>query len=288
MTTTIARARPAPELDENPRAVIGSNRPPIEEQGVTDFNEAIDGHEGLRKRILSLCDSATRATATDDETSARCAELVRQMGAAEKVVDAERENVKRPYLTAGRRIDDAAKTLIAQLATAKGTVRGMAEGYLRDKARREESTRQEALRIEREEAAARQRKIDEANRIAAQKAEAERKRLQAIEDEKAAAEAREAAQVVVEPEPVFIAPELERAPIAEAAPVQIRSDFGAVASTRKVKVATITDWNKAFKRVSKMPAVQEAVQKAVNGLVRAGEVNIPGVEITDDFGISIR
>jgi hypothetical protein len=93
--------------------------------------------------------------------------------------------------------------------------------------------------------------------------------------ERAAAEHRE-------PEPV--APP----PPPKAENVQVRSDFGAVASSTKRKVGVITDWNKAFRRVSKVPAVQEAVQKAVNALVRANETNIPGVEITEEVGLSVR
>ena len=86
---------------------------------------------------------------------------------------------------------------------------------------------------------------------------------------------------------MFIEPAPEPVRIAEE-PVQVRSDFGAVASARKVKVAVIDDWAKAFKAVRTVPAVQEAIQKAVNGLVRAGQTNIPGVSIKDEIGLSVR
>jgi len=249
--------------DANPRAVIGDNRPPIEDQGVGDFNDAIDGIKGLRQRVTDLLGSASRAVATDEDSAGRCAELIRQIGAVEKVVDEERTRVKAPYLNAGRRIDDAAKTLVADLSAAKLKVRGTAETYMREKLAREAA--------ERREQEARERKEREAAEAAA-----------AQEAADAEAEGREPDAAIMEAP--ITAPVRQSAP----APTQVRSDLGAVASARKVKVAVITDWPKAFKAVKSMPAVQDAIQKAVNALVRAGQTNISGVEIKDDIGLSVR
>ena len=261
--TTIAAPRPVQEEPGNPRAVMGDNRPPIEEQGVGDFNDAIDQHSGLRKRIADLLDSAGRASATTDEEAGRCAELIRQIGAVERVVEDERKSVKEPYLNAGRKIDDAAKTLVARLLNAKADVRGKAETFLREKAAKE---------------AAERRRIEDEQRREREALE-ERARE---EREKAAAENRAPDPEIMEA-PVTVA----AAPV-KVEPTQVRSDFGAVASARKVKVAVINDWLKAFKAVKSVPAVQEAIQKAVNGLVRAGQTNIPGVEVKDDIGLSVR
>ncbi|WP_334656965.1 hypothetical protein [Sphingomonas panaciterrae] len=248
--TKIAAARPAPANGEpNPRIVLGSNRPPVDEMARADFNEAIDGHAGLRKRIADLIDSAGRAVATDDDSMGRCAELVRQMGAVEKVVDEERVRVKAPFLAAGRAVDDAAKTLTSTLGAEKDRVRGLGTEYMRKKQREEDERRRQ------------------------QEREAEQRRQEELA--RAAAEQRE-------PEP--IAPP----PPPKAEPTRVRSDFGAVASARKVKVATITDWNKAFKAVKNVDAVKDAIQKAVNGLMRAGQTSIPGVEISDDVALSVR
>ncbi|MES2289322.1 MAG: hypothetical protein V4530_06240 [Pseudomonadota bacterium] len=263
MTTTIARPRPASE-EPNPRIGIGANRPPIEEQGVADFNDAIDGHAGLRKRIADLLDSAGRAAATDNETAGRCAELIRQMTAVEKVVDGEREGVKRPYLEAGRNIDGAAKALVAQLGQEKSRVRGIAEGYMREQQRIADEQRREREAQERRER-------EEADRLAQE------------ERDRAAAENREPDRQIVEA-PAFIAPTREAAP----EPVQVRSDFGAVASARKVKVAKIVDPVKAFRALKHIPAVMEALQKAAQAQVRAGNLNINGVEIVEEVGLSVR
>lgn len=261
--TLIAPPRSAPQQADNPRAIIGDNRPPIEEQGVADFNEAVDGHKALRSRIIDLLGSAERAKAEDEDDVGRCAELIRQIREVEKIVDAERTAVKAPYLNAGRKIDDAAKALVFDLGQAAARVRRMSEDFMR---RREAELAAERRRLEEEQ---------RRQREAAERAAAE-------ELQRAEAEGRA---------PV---PEIVEAPIAVAArPVdtvqnQIRSDFGAVASARRVKVAVITDWQKAFKAVKSVPKVQEAVQTAINALVRAGQTNIPGVEIKDDIGLSVR
>lgn len=259
--TRIAAARaPDPAPADNPRVYVGANRPPVDEMARIDFNEAVDKHDGIRARIAMLVDSSTRAVANDQETAGRCAELIRQMGAVERVVEDERKAVKDPYLAAGRAIDEAARTLIAPLAEAKSKVRKIAEDFMREEQRKADEARRAA-----EAEAARQR------------AEAERRAQE--ERERAAAENREPEPVA---EPVYAAP----APKAD--PVQVRSDFGAVMSGRKVKVAVIVDPLKAYKAVKSVPAVQEAIQKAVNGLVRAGQTNIPGVEIREDVGLSVR
>lgn len=266
MTTVIAapRAEAQPEAEAPRVSMLGHNRPPIEEQGVGDFNDAIDSIEGnVRKRLKELVESASRAEADNDDQAGRCATLIKQIDAAMKTVEAARVDVKSSYLEAGRKIDAAAKTLTADADAAKADVRKKVESYLRAKAAREEAER-------------RKREQEEAERRAAlEKAAAEEAAL-------AAAEQREADPVIME------ATVLAAARPQEAEPVRVRSDFGQTATARKVKVAVITDWLKAFKAVKSVPAVQEAVQKAVNALVRANQTNIPGVEIKDDIGLSIR
>lgn len=253
-----------PDGAENPRAVLGGNRPPPDEQARADFNEAIRSHKiNIRGRIADLLGSAGRAVANDDESAGRCAELIRQMSAIEKAVDDERVDVKAPYLAAGRAIDESAKSLVAELGTAKAKVRNMAEAYLRQKAAAEKA------RLAQEEAE-RQAARDRAAELAEQ------------EVQRAADEGR------LPDSDVIAALDAVGAKPVEAEPVQVRSDMGAVASARKIKVATITDWAKAFKAVKTVPAVQEAIQKAINGLVRAGQTEIPGVTISDDVGLSVR
>lgn len=260
--TRIAAARaPYPEPSDNPRIYAGANRPPVDEMARIDFNEAVDKHDGLRARIASLIDSSTRAIATDQETAGRCAELIRQMGAVERVIEDERTAVKGPYLAAGRAIDEAARGLVSGLTEAKGKVRKIAEDYMREEQRKADEARRQA-----EAEAARQR--------------AEADRLAREERELAAAENREPEPM---PELVFSPP-----PPPKVEPLQVRSDFGAVASARKVWKGRVVDYSKAFKAVKTNPAVKEAIDKAINGLIRAGQREIAGVEVYEDVGLSVR
>lgn len=263
MTTVIAAPRPeSPETENTP--LMGHNRPPVEEQGVGDFNDAVDRIDGnVRKRLSELVESASRAKASNDDEAGRCATLIKQIDAAVKAVEDVRVDVKAPYLEAGRKIDAAAKTLTGDAVTAKSDVRGKVETYLREKTAREMAERRKR---EQEEAAHR----------------AELERLAMEEAAKAAEENRAADPEIME------ATVLAAARPVETEPVRVRSDFGQVATARKVKVAVITDWSKAFKAVKNVTAVQEAVQKAVNALLRAGQTTIPGVDIKDDIGLSIR
>lgn len=254
--TRIAPARPAPaaDLDEplNPRVRMGDNQPSIPERPVihdvakSDFEEAIDQHPNLRKRISDLVDSATRAEATDDETMARCTELLRQITAVEKVVERERETVKVPFREAGQIIDDAARGMLSRLTEHRIRVSNMARAYMLEKQRVADAAAAE----------------EQAKRLAAQ------------------AEARVAAGRAPAKAPT-------PAP-AKAKPVQVRSEFGGVATTKALQIATIVDWDLAFNAVRTVPAVKEAIQKAVNALVRVGQANIPGVELDDDVGLAIR
>lgn len=266
MTTVIAAPRPEPVESEEPARIsmLGHNRPPIDDQGVGDFNDAVDQIDGnVRKRLGELVQSASRAAATNDDEAGRCATLIKQIDAAVKAVEDARTKVKAPYLEAGRKIDAAAKTLTGDAVTAKNAVRGKVETYLREETARVMAERR---KLEQEEAAKR----------------AELEAAAAAEAAQAAEEGREADPEIME------ATVLAPARPVEAEPVRARSDFGQTATARKIKVAVITDWPKAFNAVKSVPAVQEAVQKAVNALVRAGQTKISGVEIKDDIGLSVR
>ena len=254
-----------PEHPEFPGAPppMGHNRPPVDEQGLVDFNDAIDQHEGLRARIPALLASCGRAKADSDETVALCADLIKRIAAVESTVERERKDIKEPYLEAGRKIDAAARTLVNDLSKAKVGIRNLVEAYMRDKLAREQ---------------AEQRRIADQQRI-------ERERLESLalaELQSAQQEQRPADQQIVGA--AIAVPVKEAKP----EPTQVRSLEGALATTKKVKVAVITDWPKAFRSVKNVPAVQEAVQRAINGLVRAGQANIPGVEIKEDVALSVR
>lgn len=252
----VQRVRPeAVEPADNPRAVIGGNRPPIEEQVVIDLTEALDG-AGLTKRIADLLASAGRAPEiTSPEIAGRYADMIKQMSAAGKAVEAEREKINRPILTAQRALKGRADAIVAPLADAERAARGKINVFDAAEREKERKRQQEAW----------------------ERAEAERLRLQAIEDAKAAAEKREAAPVIVEPEPVV-----------EAAPAPVQGDFGA-------KVVRTTNWKHEIISVRQLPdailkhaKVVEAIDKVIAAQVRGGTREMKGCRIYPETGTSIR
>lgn len=318
MATPFADVKPWPKPAEapNPRAAIGDNRPPLEESIVLDFEEALRGREGLIDRIAAMEAKADAEEAklaelqraenelaeaegrkpvtimlcTSTEKAGRYGDFIKMTGAAVKVIEEEREKLNRPILTAQRSLKAKADSYSQRAAAAGAKVRVQLDAYL---AEEEKKRRAEAARIaeqERVAAAARQAIIDEANRKAAAESEIERKRLQAIEDEKAAAEARDAVVVEVAPEPVFV-PEPEPV-FAAAAPSRgpLRGDYGTAVSTVEtwdVKVVNIRQVPDAYLR---HPTVIEALEKVIRPLVRGknGLRSIKGCEIGSKLGSSVR
>jgi len=304
----VQRAR-APEFDENPRAAIGGNNPPIDQQIVIDLSEALAA-EGLTARIEELIASAGRApNITSPEIAGRYADLIKQMVAAGKAVEAEREKLNRPLLNAQRALKGRADAITAPLKDAETEARAKVRRY---DAEQEEIERQARLKREaeerkaREEAEAERRRLqaiaDEEARqerlrlqaIADEAARKERLRLQAIEDERAAAEAREAAKIVVEAETVEVAAPVVEVEVAyqPAAPeperTVIQGDMGA-------KVARVTVWKHEILSVRQLPdsilkhaKVVEVLDKIIAAQVKGGTREMKGCRIFSETATAIR
>jgi len=306
--TTIAARRLAP-ADDNPRAIIGNNRAPIDEQIIIDLADAL-ATEGLTARIEGLIASAGRAPNIDsDEIAGRYADLIKQMVAAGKAVEAEREKLNRPLLNAQRALKGRADAITAPLKDAELIARGKVDKYDKEQAEIERKRRAEieaAERRARDEAEAERRRLqaiaDEEARqerlrlqaIADEAARAERLRLQAIEDERAAKEAREAVAVVVEAETVEVAAPIVEVEVAyqpaepEPAKVAIQGDMGA-------KVARVTTWHHRILSVRQLPdsilkhaKVIEALDKVIAAQVRGGTREMKGCEIYPETSTAIR
>lgn len=250
----VQRAKLEPE-DENPRAIIGGNRPPIDEAVVIDLAEALE-REGLTKRIDDLIASAGRAPdITSAEIAGRYADLIKQMVTAGKAVEAEREKLNRPLLNAQRALKGRADAIVAPMADAEKTARAKVKKFDDDDRDKEEKRRREAFEA----------------------AEAERKRLQLIEEERAAAENRQA-ETVFAPEPV-----IESAP-----PPVVQGDFGA-------KVVRTTVWRHEIESVRKLPdsilkheKVIAALNQVIGQQVRSGTREMKGVRIFEEISTTIR
>jgi hypothetical protein len=246
-------------------AGIGHNRMPIDEQAIHDFHDALRGipDVDIRAKIAELRESAERAFAVDDDSAGRCAELIRQMTAVEKAVEDCRKDIKAPYFEAGNRIDDAAKGMLQPLVQPKERVVELHATYMRKKAAKAE---------------ARRNKIEE-NR------QAERERAKKAAD----AERELAAKENRPPDhDILVAPMAIPAAPAVKGTTKVRSNMGSVSIARPKKVGVIVNWAKAYKAVESVPKVQDAIQAAVNALITAGQTKIPGVELEDDFAVSVR
>jgi len=244
------------QTNDNPRAVPGNNRPPVDVEAKAAFDDLLDQRDGFRQRMADLIGAADRAVATDEETAGRCGELVRQIRAATKVVEDAHTTTKAPYLAAGRAVDAAKNELVGPLDAAKRTVEGKQTVYLRE----QEAIRQAALR--------RQREAEEARR----REEAERLRA-------AAAEGAQAAPVDPTPPP---------APPAAPEPAIIRGDYGAAVSGTKVWQSEVLDYEVAFIAVANNSKVREAIDTAIKAMVRGGVHEIEGVRIWPDVKVSNR
>lgn len=271
-----------PEAEtDNPRAVVGNNRPPVAIEAKAEFDERIDATKGLRQRIKDLIGAADRSTATSEETMGKCGQTVIQIRAAMKKIDDAHTDAKAPYLEGGRVIDTAKKELRTPLEEAKAKIEGKQQGYLREQAKRDDERAAKAAEEQRridEENAKRQREHEEAQRKAQEEAAAAR----------AAEEAGRPAPVYVAPvvpEPVYVAPPPPPAPIERGI---IRGAEGAAISGKKVWKSQVTDYAAAFAMVSSNAKVREAIDAAVAAIVRAGVRDVPGTRVWEDVGVSNR
>lgn len=309
--TTIAAPRPADEA--NPRAVMGSNNPPLEESILMDFDAALRDREGLLARIDEMEAKANSAQpCTSDESAGRMGDFIKMASAAAKVVEEEREKLNRPLLTAQRALKGRADHYSTRALEAGRKVRRLLDPYLEEKERQRRAEIARQAEIERQAQAERQRIIDEANAKAAREAEAERQRLQAIadaeaakererlqaiEDERAAAEAREAEKVEVAAEVIEVAPEPVYVPEPEPVYVAATPEKGAVRGDYGTSVSTVETWDVKVVNIRqipdqflKHPTVIEALEKVIRPLVRGknGLRDIKGCEITSTLGSRVR
>lgn len=266
---------PWPTQDNAP-APRDHNRPPLEELIPIEFREKLleDKPEFLT-RFDAAIDAADRAKAEDDESLAKCGDLVNLYRAQIKHISETHKAVKEPYLQGGRLVDAEKNALIERVEDAKRKVEGIGNAYVaeRDARLKAEQAKREA---EEREAAERARAADQAARDAERQAELAKKQAATDEErEQALAAADEARRAAEE--------EMQRASLAAAATVTksepVRSDAGASVSGKQEWTSKVEDYAKAFKAVKDDPKVQEAIDKAIQRLVKAGKREIPGCRI---------
>ena len=272
----IVQAAPEPEVvDLNPRAVMGANEPPIEEQIAMEFREALlSERPDFMVRMEGAVAAVDRAEVVDDETLGKAGDLAKILRACESYVAEVHKAVKEPHLARSRACDAEKNALTSKITVARSRLADVMNAFMakREAERRAEEMRRAAeARAAAEAAAKAEREAREAE-MAAQRAMAEA----ANEAEREAAAAR-AAEAQREAEQRMADAALAAAPVGKAEP--IRSDTGATISGRTVWQSEVEDYVKAMKAVKSDPKVREAIDAAVQRLVKAGQREIPGTRI---------
>lgn len=278
----IVYTSPEPEVQEanvpaNPRAVIGANMPPVEEQIAAEFRDALlSDRPDFIVRMEGALGAIDRVPETieDEETLGRAGDLDKILRACDAHVTETHRAVKEPHLARGRACDAEKNKLIARISDARFVLRDRMNGFMakREAERRAEEARRAAEARAAAEAAARaEREAREAEEAAARAvADAANAEQRADAEARAAAAAQEAERKIAEAA-------LAAAPVARAEPV--RSDAGSTVSGRKVWQSEVTDYQLAFMAVEDNPKVREAIDKAIAGLVKAGKRSIDGVKV---------
>lgn len=257
-------------------AGLGHNKPPLEELIPVEFRTALlaDKPEFLIK-LDDLVGAADRVRAVDDETLGRCGDLVKSYRSLLSHVNETHKAQKEPHLIAGRLVDAEKNVLVERVEAAKRKVEGIGNAYVAERDARLKAERERQLAQER--AAADRAAAAERARLEAER-EAERTASQATTDEERQAAEDAAAAARAEAEAAMENAALAAASVnTKAEPV--RSDAGAAVSGKQEWTSQVEDYAKAFRAVKDDPKVREAIDKAVQRLVKAGKREINGTRI---------
>ncbi len=272
---------------ENPRVALGGNNPPLADLKVMEFEALLNEREGFMLRIDEIEATSQRSgVCADKDTAGRYADFVKMCTAHIKVITDEREIVNRPLLDAQRALKARADALTERITTASSRVRAHLDAYLAAERQREEDERRRQAEEERQRQIAAEAERRRLQAIEDARVEAERQRLQAEEDARAAAEKREAApvevaKVEVAPVPVFTPSAPTQRPIA-------RGDYGAAASTAEVWTGEVANIRQLPDSILKHPDVVEAANKVIRARVRGGERQIKGARIWSEIKSRVR
>jgi hypothetical protein len=261
MATAFSDVKPWPkQADANPRAVIGGNEPPLEARIAAEFRDALLTE---RADFMALLDQLLGKVNADPEKPedlgsvhrAKCDsdETLGRCGELVKRLRACEGLVSAAHVVVKKPYLDAGRVVDAEknaLVARIGNGRSAVQRLMDDYA-------DEQLKLRRA------REAEEA---------AERKKLEAL--------ARENNLEAALPPP----------PSAPLRSAPVRSDGGATVSLGTEHVSTVVDYAKAFKKVKDDAKVREAVDAAIQRVVKAakGQIEIPGVTIVERAKTSAR
>lgn len=257
------------------RLGLGGNSPPLEERIAMEFREALlTDHASFIDDMEARISAVDRAQATDDETLGKCGTLAKMLRAVADHINVTHKTVKDPYLQGGRAVDAEKNRLIGRVSDAQAKLQDKMNAFMaeREAQRRAEQARRDREAREAAEAAAKAEREAREAEEAAQRAAAEA--TSDAEREEAAARAAAAAE---EAQARMAEAALAAAPAAKSEPV--RSDEGATISGRTVWNSAVDDYQKAFKHVRSDPKVKEAIDAAIQRLVKAGQRELAGCRV---------
>jgi len=244
----------------NPRATIGHNEPPLEERIPAEFLEALLGE---RADFMVKLDDLLGKVDPDPEKAS-------DLGSVHRAKCDSEDNLGK--------CGSLVKTLRAAEQLVEGVHVRIKKPYL-DAGRAVDAEKNAYLaRIAAGKRRVQQMMDDYANDQLKKRREQEAK------------DAEDAAKLAVLARENNLEAALLPAPAPAARLEPVRSDFGATVSFGTEHVSTVTDYSKAFKRVKDNAKVREAIDAAIQKLVKdaKGKIEIPGVEIAERARTSAR
>ncbi len=247
----------APSADQNERATIGDNKPPVFSQ------EKLDEIKGRADAFMQVSNTWLEVDIETDHLAEQLNDQIAGLRKLHKEVDTLRKGEKKPYDDAAAAIQAAFNPLLKRLEAAGKALKPKVEKYLSEKQRKLD----EQKRLEREEAERKAREAEEAAAKAAQSNDIDAQ-VEAEEAQKAAAAAQKAANKDA------------RANIGSA------SGGGRTMSLRNRKVAQIKNPASLFLHYQNRPEVMDVLQRLANAEANAAgfEGKIPGCEIVTQKG----
>jgi len=236
----------------NVQAGMGHNEPPFDANPIGDrLSEQYAELVERKDQLTEALDRVPEDLDTDDAVG-KAGDFVRQLQACTKKAETFRVSEKEPYLSGGKAVDAWFNAIKTELAQAKKTVQTRLDKALKKKADEEKKRQQEeAERIRKAEEAARARAqtVDEFEESFQREAEADT-------HEKAA-----------------------KAKPAEHA--RTRGEMGSVSTLQTRWVGEVTDYDKLDLETLRPFISRDALDKAVNAFVKAGNKNLTGAKIEE-------
>lgn len=243
-------------LAENPRAVMGGNRPPSMRQILTEKHAAILAEV---EDIAGRASDAPKKIASEEDIG-KVGDIVKASRLLVKNLDTARKEEKEPHLTAGREIDGFFGAQAERLDRVTRVLQQRADEFQRERAAEERRKREEEARKAREEQDRQRdlaRKAEEANRAAAAAKANDRAERAEVKAVQADARAQDSAADMT----------------------RVRTEQGTVVTTKTTWDFEITDFAGVSLEALRPYLPRADVEKAIRTFVRVGGRDLAGVRI---------